>query len=154
MLQESSLSRDLRESSSLNPQTTPTTRSTGVASGKRARSLAQSFSDFYRVGSTWDGKGETEADVRCPREGFGPLCLSSQIPYYIGEFGDTVEELINYIGVTILVLGFSNFVSLTNASSHALDLAHPSSPSSGSPSPLNSVVVPVSSSLALSASPQ
>lgn len=54
-------------------------------------------------------EGWSPADI-FPRAGFGPLSLSSQIPYYIGEFGDTVEEVINYIGVTILVLGFSNFV--------------------------------------------
>ncbi|KAK4047493.1 hypothetical protein OIV83_005406 [Microbotryomycetes sp. JL201] len=43
-------------------------------------------------------------------QGFGPLSLSSQVPYYIESFGTTVDGVINLIGVTILVLGFSNFL--------------------------------------------
>ncbi|KAK4047494.1 hypothetical protein OIV83_005407 [Microbotryomycetes sp. JL201] len=43
-------------------------------------------------------------------QGFGPLSLSSQVPYYIESFDTTVDGVINLIGVTILVLGFSNFL--------------------------------------------
>ncbi|KAK4700999.1 hypothetical protein P7C70_g5239, partial [Phenoliferia sp. Uapishka_3] len=42
-------------------------------------------------------------------QGFGPLSLASQIPFYIEQFGIGVNQVINLIGVTILVLGFSNF---------------------------------------------
>ncbi|KAM0790327.1 hypothetical protein ACM66B_003212 [Microbotryomycetes sp. NB124-2] len=43
-------------------------------------------------------------------QGFGPLSLSSQVPFYVKDFGTTTDGVINLIGTTILILGFSNFI--------------------------------------------
>ena len=41
---------------------------------------------------------------------FSPLSLSPQVPYYIEDFHSTLPEVINFIGVSVLVLGFTNFI--------------------------------------------
>ncbi|KAK4046482.1 hypothetical protein OIO90_006553 [Microbotryomycetes sp. JL221] len=43
-------------------------------------------------------------------QGIGILSLSPQVPYYIQAFGTTTDGVINLIGVSILILGFSNFL--------------------------------------------
>lgn len=42
-------------------------------------------------------------------QGFGPLALAPMFGYYMEEFNCTLEEAIQFTGVCILVLGFSNF---------------------------------------------
>jgi hypothetical protein len=41
---------------------------------------------------------------------FSPLSLSPQVPYYMESFDSTLPEVINFIGVSVLVLGFTNFI--------------------------------------------
>jgi hypothetical protein len=41
---------------------------------------------------------------------FSPLSLSPQVPYYMESFDSTLPEVINFIGVCVLVLGFTNFI--------------------------------------------
>lgn len=43
-------------------------------------------------------------------QGFGPLSLAPMFGEYIEEFGCTLPEAVQFTGVAILVLGFSNFV--------------------------------------------
>lgn len=43
-------------------------------------------------------------------QAFGTLSLAPQFPFYIKEFNSTLPDVIQFTGVTILVLGFSNFV--------------------------------------------
>lgn len=43
-------------------------------------------------------------------QGFGPLSLAPQFPLYMKEFDISLEEAVQFTGVTILVLGFSNFI--------------------------------------------
>ncbi|KAK6380303.1 hypothetical protein LTS17_005492 [Exophiala oligosperma] len=39
----------------------------------------------------------------------GPLAISSQVPYYVAEWDSSLPDVIQFVGVSILVLGFSNF---------------------------------------------
>lgn len=41
---------------------------------------------------------------------FSPLSLSPQVPYYMESFDSTLPEVISFIGISVLVLGFSNFI--------------------------------------------
>jgi len=41
---------------------------------------------------------------------FSPLSLAPQVPYYMKEFNSTLPAVINIVGVSILVLGFTNFI--------------------------------------------
>lgn len=43
-------------------------------------------------------------------QGFGPLALAPQFPYYIADFHCTLAQAVQFTGVCILVLGFSNFI--------------------------------------------
>jgi len=43
-------------------------------------------------------------------QGFGPLALASAFPYYMEAFDCTLAQAIQFTGVSILVLGFSNFI--------------------------------------------
>lgn len=43
-------------------------------------------------------------------QGFGPLALAPMFGYYIEEFHCTLAEAVQFTGVCILVLGFSNFI--------------------------------------------
>lgn len=43
-------------------------------------------------------------------QGFGPLALAPQFPYYIQDFHCTLAQAVQFTGVCILVLGFSNFI--------------------------------------------
>ncbi|KJY01741.1 mfs transporter like protein [Zymoseptoria brevis] len=43
-------------------------------------------------------------------QGFGPLALAPMFPYYMKDFNASLEEVIDFTGVVILVLGFSNFI--------------------------------------------
>jgi hypothetical protein len=41
---------------------------------------------------------------------FSPLSLAPQVPYYMESFDSTLPAVINFIGVSILVLGFTNLI--------------------------------------------
>ena len=43
-------------------------------------------------------------------QGFGPLSLAPMFPYYIEEFHCSLADAVQFTGVCILVLGFSNFI--------------------------------------------
>lgn len=43
-------------------------------------------------------------------QGFGPLALAPQFEYYMEDFNCTLSEAIQFTGICILVLGFSNFI--------------------------------------------
>lgn len=43
-------------------------------------------------------------------QGFGPLALAPQFPAYIGAFDSTLPDVVRFVGIAILVLGFSNFI--------------------------------------------
>ncbi|KAM0543456.1 hypothetical protein ACHAPJ_012320 [Fusarium lateritium] len=43
-------------------------------------------------------------------QGFAPLSLAPMFPYMIRDYNSTLEDVIQFTGVTILILGFSNFV--------------------------------------------
>ncbi|OBT79914.1 hypothetical protein VF21_01585 [Pseudogymnoascus sp. 05NY08] len=42
--------------------------------------------------------------------GFGPLSIGPQVPFYMAEWDKSVDDVINFTGICILVLGFSNLV--------------------------------------------
>lgn len=62
----------------------------------------------------WSWKWKTMAIIAsCSvsfTQGFGPLALAPAFGYYIEAFDCTLEEAIQFTGVSILVLGFSNFI--------------------------------------------
>ncbi|OCL05640.1 serine/threonine kinase 16 [Glonium stellatum] len=43
-------------------------------------------------------------------QGFGPLALAPMFPYFIEDFHCTLAQAVQFTGVCILVLGFSNFI--------------------------------------------
>ncbi|KAK7567079.1 serine/threonine kinase 16 [Phyllosticta citricarpa] len=43
-------------------------------------------------------------------QGFGPLALAPMFSYYVEDFGCTLSEAVQFSGVCILVLAFSNFI--------------------------------------------
>jgi hypothetical protein len=45
-------------------------------------------------------------------QGFAPLALAPMFPYLIRDYNSTLEDVIQFTGITILILGFSNFVWL------------------------------------------
>ncbi|KAM0330970.1 hypothetical protein ACHAQA_003927 [Verticillium albo-atrum] len=45
-------------------------------------------------------------------QGFAPLALAPMFPYLIQDYESNLEDVIQFTGVTILILGFSNFICL------------------------------------------
>jgi hypothetical protein len=43
-------------------------------------------------------------------QGFGPLALAPMFPAYIKEFDSDLAGVVQFTGICILVLGFSNFI--------------------------------------------
>lgn len=43
-------------------------------------------------------------------QGFAPLALAPMFPYLIQDYESSLEAVIQFTGVTILILGFSNFI--------------------------------------------
>lgn len=43
-------------------------------------------------------------------QGFAPLSLAPMFPYFIKDFNSDLEGVIQFTGVSILILGFSNFI--------------------------------------------
>ncbi|KAF9637699.1 Major facilitator superfamily [Lasiodiplodia theobromae] len=50
-------------------------------------------------------------------QGFGPLALAPQFEYYMKDFNCSLADAIQFTGVCILVLGFSNFIWVPISSS-------------------------------------
>jgi len=58
----------------------------------------------------WKGSAITAASVVTFSQGFGPLALAPMFGDYIKAFDCTLAEAVQFTGVCILVLGFSNFI--------------------------------------------
>jgi len=43
-------------------------------------------------------------------QGFGPLALAPMFPDYIKDFDSNLADVVQFTGIAILVLGFSNFI--------------------------------------------
>ncbi|KAH8705907.1 major facilitator superfamily domain-containing protein [Talaromyces proteolyticus] len=43
-------------------------------------------------------------------QGIGPIALAPMFPYYMKEFHSSLADVVQLTGITILVLGFSNFI--------------------------------------------
>jgi hypothetical protein len=43
-------------------------------------------------------------------QGFAPLALAPMFGYLMGDFNSSLSDVIQFTGITILVLGFSNFI--------------------------------------------
>ena len=43
-------------------------------------------------------------------QGMGPLALGPQFPFYIESFHSNLTDVVQFTGIAILVLGFSNFI--------------------------------------------
>lgn len=43
-------------------------------------------------------------------QGFGPLAMAPMFPFYMEMYGRSLSDVIDFTGVAILVLGFSNFL--------------------------------------------
>lgn len=57
----------------------------------------------------WKGAAITTASVITFSQGFGPLALAPTFPYLMEAFHCSLEDAVQFTGVCILVLGFSNF---------------------------------------------
>ena len=60
--------------------------------------------------STWKGACITAAAMVTFTQGFGPLALAPMFPALMESFDCGLEEAVQFTGVCILVLGFSNFI--------------------------------------------
>jgi hypothetical protein len=58
----------------------------------------------------WKISAITASSLVTFSQGFGPLALAPQFPFYIKEFHCTLAQAVQFTGVCILVLGFSNFI--------------------------------------------
>ena len=58
----------------------------------------------------WKGAAIFAASTVSFSQGFGPLSLGPMFPYYIEDFECSLEQAVQFTGVCILVLGFSNFI--------------------------------------------
>lgn len=45
-------------------------------------------------------------------QGFAPLALAPMIPYLMADYKSSLGDIIQFTGITILILGFSNFIWL------------------------------------------
>lgn len=53
-------------------------------------------------------------------QGFGPLALAPMFPAYIKDFETDLAGAVQFTGVCILVLGFSNFIWSVNGRSYLM----------------------------------
>lgn len=58
----------------------------------------------------WKAAAITASTMVSFSQGFGPLALAPMFPYYIEDFHCTLAQAVQFTGVCILVLGFSNFI--------------------------------------------
>jgi hypothetical protein len=56
----------------------------------------------------WKGLTVTTVLVSTFTQGFGPLALAPMFGYYIKDFNHSLTDVVQFVGVCILVLGFSN----------------------------------------------
>ncbi len=56
----------------------------------------------------WKFLALTNALMSSFTQGFGPLALAPMFGYYVQDFGHSLADVIQFVGVAILVLGFSN----------------------------------------------
>jgi hypothetical protein len=59
---------------------------------------------------TWKMLAITGASMTSFFQGFGPLSLAPMFPDYIEAFHCSLADAVQFTGVCILVLGFSNFI--------------------------------------------
>lgn len=57
----------------------------------------------------WKVAAISTAAVVTFSQGFGPLALAPMFPYLMESFDCSLEDAVQFTGVCILVLGFSNF---------------------------------------------
>jgi hypothetical protein len=57
----------------------------------------------------WKAAAITTASVITFGQGFGPLALAPMFPYLMESFDCSLEDAVQFTGICILVLGFSNF---------------------------------------------
>src|ERR1700760_500805 len=60
--------------------------------------------------TTWKIAAITATSWVTFTQGFAPLSLAPQFPYYMEAFNCTLAQAVQFTGVCILVLGFSNFI--------------------------------------------
>lgn len=60
--------------------------------------------------SLWKGACITSAAMVTFSQGFGPLALAPMFPALMESFNCTLAEAVQFTGICILVLGFSNFL--------------------------------------------
>jgi hypothetical protein len=58
----------------------------------------------------WKGSAITASSMVTFSQGFGPLALAPMFGDYIEAFNCTLAQAVQFTGVCILVLGFSNFI--------------------------------------------
>lgn len=70
----------------------------------------------------WKAFAISNALLSCFAQGFGPLALAPMFGYFIQDFDSNLTDVIQFTGVCILVLGFSNlFWFVTNYRCLAFD---------------------------------
>ena len=81
--------------------------------GARISSPAQRLNDTNAL-QNWSTKWKTLAIISATfatfMEGFGPLSLAPTFPYLMEAFDSDLTGVVRFVGVAILVLGFSNFI--------------------------------------------
>lgn len=84
------------------------------SAGKAQQVLVPQPSDDPHDPLNWSVKWKTSAIVAASfttfMQGWGPLSLAPMFGDYIEAFHCTLPEAVQFTGVAILVLGFSNFV--------------------------------------------
>lgn len=125
------------------------------SSGKAHRVLvpqpSENEHDPLNWSLTWKLSAIVAASVATFMQGFGPLSLAPMFGDYIEAFDCSLADAVQFTGVAILVLGFSNFiwyVAFRNEGS----LNHRSRESAGSLSVPHSVAAPSTLPLSLFAS--
>ncbi len=58
----------------------------------------------------WKGLAIFCASLVSFSQGFGPLALAPMFGFYIEDFHHSLTDTIQFTGLAILVLGFSNFI--------------------------------------------
>lgn len=82
--------------------------------GKSQRVLVPQPSDNQHDPLNWSNTWKISAIIAASfatfMQGFGPLSLAPMFGDYIEEFHCTLADAVQFTGVAILVLGFSNFI--------------------------------------------
>ena len=59
----------------------------------------------------WKGCAISAATWVTFTQGYGPLSLAPMFEFYVKDFHSNLADVVQFTGVAILVMGFSNFVS-------------------------------------------